>query len=91
MLEGQKTTPVKVRLPAKLADWLRDVAEERYSGNLSAAMRRALLDARRLERVRTYLRDARAAGDLDVEGRRHLAVLLEVLLMIEADAPEDFE
>jgi len=47
-----KDEALSLRVTAAQAAWLRDLAEREYEGNFSAAVRRALTDARLLEMAR---------------------------------------
>ncbi len=52
MARADKTVVLNVRVSENQAKWLRKVAEEQHSGNLSEAVRQALTDSWVLRRVR---------------------------------------
>ena len=52
MARAEKTVVLNVRVSENQAKWLRNVAEDQHSGNLSEAVRQALTDSWLLRRVR---------------------------------------
>lgn len=65
MTDPRKPVDIKARLRADQAEWLRAVAEQRFAGNLSAALREALELAEKAERLRETAYDAWAGEDGD--------------------------
>jgi Arc/MetJ-type ribon-helix-helix transcriptional regulator len=59
MARAEKTVVLNVRVSEQQAEWLRNVAEARHSGNLSEAVRQALFDSWMLRRAREEYKELR--------------------------------
>lgn len=59
MARAEKTVVLNVRVTERQARWLRNLAEEQHSGNLSEAVRQAITDSWVFRRVRSEYRDMR--------------------------------
>ena len=77
----RKAVVLNARVTSEQAEWLRELAEREYEGNLSLAVRRAIGDARLLEAARQDYRARRGATADPVTGE---AAPWRVLLGLEA-------
>ena len=59
MARAEKTVVLNVRVTERQARWLRNVAEQQHSGNVSEAVRQAVTDSWILRRVRDEYRTMR--------------------------------
>jgi hypothetical protein len=59
MARAEKTVVLNVRVSERQAEWLRKVADDQHSGNLSEAVRRAITDSWVFRRVRDEYRSMR--------------------------------
>jgi Arc/MetJ-type ribon-helix-helix transcriptional regulator len=81
MARAEKTVVLNVRVTENQAKWLRNVAEDQHSGNLSEAVRQAITDSWILRRVREEYKAVRAEEGFEFPRDEHgLTRPIEVLL-----------